>query len=112
MVAVDLVGAWAAAKHLPSRAHHHCWDLAVLQPGSVGGTLLASPALQGCPHVSDGDRAELGVKQIARWLYTGHGEDQKVKSLFCPVAAKGRAVGRGLPGISCSAEPFSSSCMM
>lgn len=112
MVAVDLVVAWAAAKHLPSRAYHHCWDLAVLQPGSVGGTLLASPALQGCPHVSDGDRAALGVKQIARWLYTDYGEDQKVKYLFCPVAAKGRAVGRGLPEVSCSTEPFSSSCMM
>lgn len=72
MVAADLVGVWAAAKHLPSRAHRHCWDLAVLQPGSVGGKPfsppLASPALQGCPHFSDGDRAALGVKQIARCL--------------------------------------------
>lgn len=71
MMAADLAGVWAAAEHLASRAYHRCRDFAVLQPGSGGwmpaSPPLASPALQGCPHVSDGDRAVLGRKQIARW---------------------------------------------
>ena len=71
MVVADLAEVWAAAEHLASRAHPCCQDFAVLQPGSVGWTPasppLASPAVQGCPHVSDGDRAALGGKQIARW---------------------------------------------
>ncbi|XP_054694770.1 uncharacterized protein LOC129211545 isoform X1 [Grus americana] len=57
----------------------------------------------------DGNRLPGGLQQ-------SHGKDQKVKSLFPPVrqavAAKGRAVGRGLPGVGCSAEPFSSSCVV